>query len=506
MKRYILFIITLMACSFVQAQDAFLIHFKDGTTQRIPHGIYSGILRTWGTETEELEFDGFTPLENDDPWAGLTGNVAKNEDDFLTAMWKDHDGQFIYTVLLLIPATAPTSLPYSFCMSTSPGVDLVHADTVLTLYKPKGYEEQTDVICSVGLGERLVNDYGNGAGILNGLHYSWGNISPNNFRIPLVHGTTYYYRLVAHIPTLRQGGLRDTLTVYGPELSFRIPDFVGESGVVPARMDADGILVPTSDAWAAFKARSFDVGLVAPADSSLCELWVEWTKTEGGRQATESLSRTSHHYDDVLVYFCDTVPDAFLPWLQHRELVFTQEEDFIVAQGVTNEGLKPIAAKEYVDDSASTWGNPSGHFIRFSPINLEGQKATTNATTLISLRQIIPDVSYRMTVTLAPETDTLSHAPLPYRMRIWRTTNSLQLESGLIPSSTSMNDIYNVTDVLSSTEPHILTFEFEPNKLLNQILVVQTNNTVSAVARQRAISEFRIAEIRLTPIESDEGD
>lgn len=500
MKRY-LFIFLCLLCTLAQAQDTYVIHYKDGSTQQIPHGIYTGSLSLWNLETggqTGRDFKTYSSIEMSVKLGNsFRGNVTLQEDDDVTAVWKDTEGKGIYTVLLLMPATAPTSLPYRLCLGISPGQDIEHTDTLLTLANPAGQDAGTQVCISVGLGERLVDGYATGSGSIDGLIFNYG-YSNNNFQIPLLHGETYYYRLVASIPTMCPGGQCDTVLVYGPELSFRIPDLAAESGAVPQELVREEFSLPSSEAWEQFLNTHFLGSTKQVADRGLCELWQEWMQTDEGNAAISSLPTSLHEYDDARVTFYQTIPDAFDDWLRHREIIITDPDEYV---GATNlwEGVVYTQTKvEFVSDTQSEWDNPSDHFMRISRAETADMHFYPSSI-FVSLRHVIPDVTYRMSITFAPESDTETYTDKPCIVTITHVPYTPRVEH--IPNARTATQLYVSPDEgIPATKPTQLSFDIPANELVDKVLNIYGSSSIQ-ISLRGATDVFRIAEIRLTPIE-----
>ena len=511
MKRYI-FLLLCLSCLLVQAQDTYVVHFKDGSTLRVPHGIYTGRASLWNLDNGGQTGRDFKPYSSAEMSAKMGyafhGNATLQEDDEVTAVWKDPEGKGIYTVLLILPVSTPTSLPFHLCLGTSPGQEIEHADTLLALEKPTRRRSDTQYCISVGLGERMVGDYSSRSGSVDGLSFEFGNYNNNNFRLPLLHGQTYYYRLVAGIPTMRPDGQCDTVTVYGPELSFRIPDLAGESGEVPSELVRAELSLPSKEAWHQFLEDHFD-GSELASHRGLCELWLQWQQTEAGRAAATVLPTTVHEYDDARATFFEAVPAEFAAWIRQHEMVLCRPEDFrvptvavVTAAGIVN---SPITLVEQVDDHNSTWGNPVGSYLRFSPTTPEGHSQQILAAgTFVPVEQVVPGVSYRLTITFAPETDTEHYPdiPTPICIEHWSqdhgyvTTLSAAEKTQLYASSKDEG-------LIPATEPTTLTFDLEPDALLGRILYVRSNVTRTGIRNGDHTGIFRLAEIRLTPLDKE---
>jgi hypothetical protein len=511
MKRYI-FLLLCLSCLHVQAQDAYVVHYKDGSTLRVPHGIHTGSISLWNLDTGGQTGRDFKTYSSAEMSAKMGyafhGNATLQEDDEVTAVWKDQEGKGIYTVLLILPVSTPTSLPYHLCIGTAPGQDIEHTDTLLTLEKPTRRRSDTQYCISVGLGERTVSDYSNSSGSFGGMSFEIGNFSNNNFRLPLLHGQTYYYRLVASIPAMRPDGQCDTVTVYGPELSFRIPDLAGESGEMPSELVRAELSLPSKEAWHQFLEDHFG-GSERASHRGLSELWLEWLQTDDGRAAASALPATVHDYDDARVTFYETVPADFASWIRRHEMAWSRPEDFRVptvavaaAAGIVN---SPITTVEQVDDSNSTWRNPVGSYLRFSPTTPEGySQQVIAAGTFVPVEQVVPGVSYRLAITFAPETDTEHYPDLPTPICIEHWSQ----DHGYVPtlSAADKTQLYASSKdegLIPATEPTTLTFDLAPDALLGRILYVRSNVTRSGIRHGDHSGIFRLAEMRLTPLDKE---
>lgn len=495
MKRYIPIFLWLL-CTLVQAQDTYVIHYKDGSTQRIPHGIYPGNISFWGGDAGE---HGLEALRNQAGQASYDQGLSP-----VTDYAKDDALPTHYSVFIALKSGAPTASRLELCLGRQAGVTLEQCDTVLTFQLPDNYlSDRWDNILAFG-------DWAQ-APTLHGTETPWHGPAQDQWlgelkyhRLPLAHGQTYYYRTVARIPVLQSDGHRDTTVAYGPELSFRIPDLAGESGAVPPEVVQQELNLPSVEAWQQFLDSNFPghAGLIS--HRGLCELWTEWLQTDEGRSAASALPGTVHEYDNAKVTFCSSVPTDFAAWMRQHEIVWSEPEDFLTqtVNVTTSDGYKSVPATyiEQVNDADSDWGNPVGSYLRFLPATPDGYPSqVVAAKTFVPLHKVVPGVSYRLSITFAPETDTLNYQALPTPMSIahWSQDYGYALEQD-VPGKTSLFSNTG-SDAISATEPTTLTFDLAPNALLGRILHVGSNVTPVGIRLRNQSGVFRIAEVRLTP-------
>lgn len=495
MKRYIP-ILLWMLCTLVQAQDVYIIHYKDGSTQRIPHGIYPGNLSFWGDDAEE---QGLETLRNQEGQTGYDRGLSQ-----VTDYAKDDALPTHYSIFIALKSDVPTTFPLELCLGRQAGVTLEQCDTVLTFQLPdNSLSKRWNHILAFG-------DFAQ-APTLHGTETPWHGPALNQWlselryhRLPLVHGQTYYYRTFAHIPVLQSDGHCNITVAYGPELSFRIPDLAEESGTVPPEVVRNEQDLPSMEAWQQFLDSNFPGHAGLTSQRGLCELWAEWLQTDEGRSATSDLPCTIHDYDNAKVTFYSTIPTEFAVWMRQHEIIWSEPEDFQVqtVNVTTSDGYKssPITVIEKVDDVNSYWDNPVGSYLRFLPATPENfYQTTVAAKAFVPLHKVVPGVSYHLSITFAPETDTLNYQALPTPMSIahWSQDYGYAFEQD-VPEKTSL---YSNTgsDAISATDPTTLTFDLAPNALLGRILHVGSNVTPVGIRLRNQSGVFRIAEVRLTP-------
>ncbi|MBR4533380.1 MAG: hypothetical protein IKO85_02380 [Bacteroidaceae bacterium] len=495
MKRYIPIFLWLL-CTLVQAQDAYVIHYKDGSTQRIPHGIYPGNLSFWGDASGE---QGLSALRNQAGQPGYAQGLS-----LVTDYAKDDAQPTHYSIFIALKSEAPTTRPLEFCLGRQSGVSLEQCDTVLTFQLPD------NSLSNLWNNVLAFGDF-NKAPTLHGTETPWHGPALHQWLsdlkyhcLPLAHGQTYYYRTFARIPILQSDGRRDTIVAYGPELSFRIPDLAEEGGAVPPEVVQKELNLPSVEAWRQFLDSNFPDHAGLTSHQGVCELWAEWLQTDEGRTSAAALPTTLHEYDDARVTFCSSVPTEFAAWMRQHEIVWSKPEDFLVQTvGVRpHDDYKsaPATIIEQVDDTDSDWGNPVDSYLRFLPTTPDGySQQVVAAKAFVPLHKVVPGVSYRLNITFAPETDTLNYQALPTPMSIahWSQDYGYVFEQD-VPEKTQLYSNKG-SDAISATEPTTLTFDLAPNALLGRILHVGSNVTPVSIRLRNQSGVFRIAEVRLTP-------
>ncbi|MBO4801651.1 MAG: hypothetical protein J5545_07280 [Bacteroidaceae bacterium] len=505
MIRPIFLLISFLVCTAVQAQDAFVVQRKNGAVQRFPHGIFKADIHFWGDDGN----DGNTGLSVTDNHlvnaAGDTchiqGFIIKND---------THD----WAVIISWNGTAPTTRPYQLCISTEEGVSLSNCDSVFVVARAT-YGEMTfggDHYIILGDRDAFAN-FQTWVSTSYGAEYM--NIDCSDY--PLQHGQTYYYRIAAHIPSLRSDGSHDTLTVYGPEYSFRIPDLMAESAFVPAAIARDGLVYPTAEAWDAFLA-----AVSAEADAALSEddasdpygapvtyalpdaetcgkMWVKWLETPEG-QAQDFSAASDYQFDDGTIHFIAEIPAAFHQWARSRELVLTSIEDILPVDISVLNQQKPQCEWSLVTTEREDWPLTSRTYIKACPITYEGT-SNTNAVIDFDTRSLLPGVRYRLTVTFAPEGE------LPEtEENAWHyTPTRLQMgfhQGGQSSTFTVFKNPADATNYFlqSGTEPTVITFPEPFLSLGNRVLRILSAVRPPDLNIQKQINVLRVAEVRLTPV------
>lgn len=491
MKRYIYLIIyiCLCACAQVQAQDAIVVHRKDGTVQRFPHGIYKADVRFWGSEAEgepvqELRYGNFSTVDLGPDWQ-VTSYAKDSEND--------------YAVFIAWDSTAPSDLEQYIWLGTQKGVTAENCDTVLLSLPSEGnYYNQQEI-------NHLMILYAKGDnwGRLSWKGYNlmdsfWGMRPSDIITYPLRHGQTYYYRIAARIPALRSDGGHDTLTVFGPECSFRIPDLMAESDELPASAAIDGLVYPTSQAWEAYRTAHFTADAELPAAEAFGTMWVKWLQTPEG-QALDTSAAVPHVYDDGTIRFLPAVSEAFHEWAMSREIVITDLTETIPVTITVNNQTQPRCEWSLVTTDREDWPLSLRTYIKATPITYQG---TTNTDAAIDFdtRGMMPGVNYRLTVTFAPEgelpqTEENAWYFQPTRLRMGFYPDGKESELKYMDDSSGRQYFEQ-----SGTEPTTFTFTAPSGMAPNRILRIVTAVRPPDLNSKAQINTLRVAEVRLTPV------
>jgi hypothetical protein len=328
---------------------------------------------------------------------------------------------------------------------------------------------------------------------------------------PLLHGQTYYYRIAAHIPALRRDGGHDTLTVYGPEYAFRIPNLMAESGLVPAEVVTDGLTYPTPEAWDAFlegvsadagDALSDETRFALPDAATLGQMWVKWLQTTEG-QAQDFTSTTDRQYDDGTIHFIDEVPAAFYQWARGRELVFSTLDNVLPVNISVLNQPKPQSEWSLVTITKEDWPLDKRTYIKVSPLTYQ---YTSNTTAVIDFdtRELLPGIKYCLSVTFAPEgelEDTEENAwyftSTRLQMGFYLDGNSNQVEYLINPEQSDLTGTRYFLQ--SGTTP--VTITLNDVVMGNRVLRIASAVRPPDLHKKTQINILRVAEVRLTPIE-----
>lgn len=462
MKHIISFILCLLCLAPATAQDVLVVRRKDGSQQRIDNGIYRARISFFGNENEGEGAPELQPVVNPQP--GEYGPLMQVADcgKFENYNGKSFSWKHYYWVTLTWNQVIP-QVPYHLCIGRHPGVTPEDCDTTFVLP-----HDRTSVSTNI-----------------------W------NYSYHFLHGATYYYRIMVQLP-YEQGGQQLTADCYGPEMSFRIPDLMAETDLIPEELIADGITLPSQAAWKAFEDRYFtNPELSRPSVLAWDRLWLKWMQTEQGRKA--DLLIEDHVFDDGIAHFVQTVPEAFYEWACNLEIVISQKESF--SHYNYNAHQTQYVKWTQVTGVSPEWGLPDNSYVQG-----EDSLGTTNIKAVVNTQEAIPGVRYRLKIIFAPETQ----REQTEGNEGYFADNALKIGWHL-PSQDSGGGTF-------LTNPHPEQGEFQNIFMASGTKVVTvtaddftggnggidlllyTENRSSALNRKTRTSTLRIAEIRLTPI------
>ena len=496
MKRYIYLIIFICVCIQLKAQDVIVVQRKDGSVQRFLHGIYKADVHFWGSDTEDGPIEGVSQYLF--PQSPSLGGGWKNVSAYVK------NAQNEYLVVFLWDTNAPTDLPQQFCLSSHPQVDLEHCDTAFQT--PESYTSVYDGsrlkyyshCIVIGTQEAWRGTWIEKQGAdFNDIHSGYVQDTP------LHHGQTYYYRIAAHIPSLRSDGGHDTLTVYGPEYSFRIPDLMVESDEVPTLIAKDGLVYPSLQAWELYRLAHFEADVELPDAEAFGKMWMQWLQTPQG-QTLDTSTAVPHVFDDGTIFFLPDVPEAFHEWVMSREIVITNLTGTRPTTIFVTNQWKPQCEWSLVTTEREDWPLPLQTYIKATPI---AYTSTTNYNSAIDFdtRGMMPGVTYRLTVTFAPEGE------LPQtEENAWYYTPT-RLQMGFYPDGESNKVEYLINSeqsnfmgtryfLQSGTEPTTFTFTAPTGAAPNRFFRISTVVRPPDLNSKVQINVLRVAEVRLTPV------
>jgi len=482
-----------------------VVQRKDGTVQRFPHGIYKANVRFWGSEAEGQDVESLSPEMNlEFPQIGFPGQqVTSAFSSQVTAFRKNEQGE--YAVFLLWPHTAPVSLPDQLCLGTQPQVDAQHCDSVFSVSVPKTYY-YTDIetYCFIGLGAdnllgRLLAD-----GQLKGRYYSYSQ-PEQRLVLPLRHGQTYYYRIAAHIPSLRSDGGHDTLTVYGPEYSFRIPDLMTESDEVPTLIAKDGLVYPSPQAWEQYRTAHFEADVELPDAEAFGKMWMQWRQTPQG-QTLDTSTAVPHVYDDGTIHFLSAVPEAFHEWAMSREIIITDLADTNPVTIYVMNQWQPQSEWSMVTTGHEDWPLPLSTYIKATPLPYTGA-SNINAAIDFDTRGMMPGVTYQLTVTFAPEgelpqTEENAWYYTPTRLQMGFYSGAKSNVAEYLINREQTGYVGTKYFLQSGTEPTTFTFTAPAGAAPNRFLHITSALRSPDLNSKAQINVLRVAEVRLTPVSS----
>ena len=448
-----------VAClGIMQAQDSepdvLTIHFKNGMKQEFPSGARQKTSVFFWGEEDGAQIDGIdveTSFQDEDSdWGVLDWGY--------NATTKEYG-----VVIKYEPKGIPMNYRTLLFFGKTPG---------LSRYQSDNYISRSDML-------PMLIRIGNVTDWQVGTDRDYKSFSNFTSVFPLEYGCTYYYRPAIMIEYEHEG--EPWLTFYyGKEEHFRIPLLMRDTDILPQCFAADGVTFPAAEAWEQFNALHFE-GVQAPSVEQEGAWWQQWLQTDEGK-ANVPDNVTDHVFDDGTIHLVEQIPEAFYTWLVGCESVINRPHQLEIRLFANDKDeMVPIVTCTEVDNVDPAWGLPGNSYLAIEPTNSSAQSAVT------CYPVIIPGQTYKLKLTLAPETryeNTEENATyfLPTKLRI--STGSTVLEKEV---------------AVPATETTVVECEFKAKAEYN----VQIDTRVSASQMRNGIYNriFRLSELRLTPVE-----
>lgn len=445
----------------VTAQNVTTLHMKDGTTRQYPNG--------W-TNTTAISFWEHQP----DNTHGATYEYGDGKTapwDVNACMEKDHQ----YCVAIYWEDNIPKNFDarHGLCIGTEPAVSLencersIETDNTSSSYSPG----HLSLIGSFFTETNMEMKYkGNIV-----YQYISDSEARNWMEMPLEYGKTYYYRTYAK-GFFTKNGQRDSTLFYSDVKSFRVPNVMANCLLVPDEIRKDGIVYPSTEALTAFYNRLATV----PDSVALGQLWLEWIETADGKQLVDALDKVTHTFDDGVIQFVASIPDAFYEWVVTRKIVVNDTKHIA--------GLSMNQAT-MVNDVDGKWGLPNNSYILFEPLN----SAVNHYVDFDVHESLGTGVKYKLEITFAPETryEQADSAALfvPTIVRVSRIS----------PAGKETRIGEESYEVPATEKSTVVIDTFDPAQRLRiQSHVTSRQNREGTYNRI-----FRVSEIKLTPIRQE---
>lgn len=398
----------------IKAQDITTIHMKDGSTVSYENGRYSATdIRFWDCSSEQAR-------------QLLSKGVFRYQLD------KSNNG---YSVEIrwyspfneLIPTNSTT---YAVCVGSKEFETKDDCDFV-----EEGNADATSTIWDYQLGKEY----------------------------QLQKGIDYYCRIMSRTPYMQGGKECEAYTYSKTAYQFRIPNLMGESGLIPEKLSGADVTYPDTTAWAAFYKKHFPE-ISSDMLGSLGYLWMMWWTDH---QSEVSISKDVK-FDDGVLHLVSTIPDAFHSWITSREIV-------INAVQILNMSECTMTRVSNIDEK---WQIPGNAYLLFEPI-----RATANISITFNASEIVPGIPYSLECVFAPDVKEQNNKPTKLNIQ------GTDINGVLTTIGESTYDI-------SATEVTRLTISEPVSNLVN--LTIQSRVTTRQVSQYSRI--IRLAEIRLKPV------
>ena len=391
-KNSILLAVILLCSIAATAQDAIVLHMKDGTTRRFPNG---------QRETTHIRFYDYVPTDIEKPRWDYT--ISTKHDNGYSTEWDVNSVWHIenqYAVGMFWKDDFPQifQLRHGLCFGTKPNLSFDNCEqkaySTDAQIKENNYSTATYSFSSsypschyMVIGQKMTGDMRMDVKRNGGAYAQFFLADTLNNRINtyLEPGQTYYYR------TFAEGQVAGKAEVfYGKEHSFTVPRVMADFGYYP-------YVKGTDEAVAAFNAH-YPEGVVVTWDD-LERFWNLWRASDEGKQIDLTADIATETFDDGTGYRLNRIPDEFYTWITQREVVIDAFD------GLTDIKKIPVtnfqtAIPDSIDNVDAKWNVPGGKYIRFRPaLN------SLNIDVTYSSNEVAPGVRYKLILNFAPETE-----------------------------------------------------------------------------------------------------
>ena len=465
-----------------QNPDVLIMYMKDGTIHRGLCGTNEASIFPFRYDTYEERYRSYTHHKYNYDVEWNVNGVAQTDGNYSVGIvWKD------------VLKADFKNIRNGICFGITPDLTIEQCDYMqyvsdsLELYRMDGMKDVHYML----VGSKVPDDFylkqpGSSFFVfLVQTRYYKNNL--NWLKIPLEYGKTYYYRTFCQGDMLQHGEMK-TVTFYGDEKSFRVPNVMEDSGYSVRYMATD-------EAYREF-CSCFADSITPPAWVKFGNLWEEWMQAEEAKKIDFSSFSTPVEFDNGTAYDLHHVPSEFYTWLTQREIVIDALNGIKEIRKTADSSGDSITLASYelvtTDDE---WGIPGNKYVRYMPTTKNVNYAIT-----YSSNEIVPGVRYKLQMNFAPETeyentDSTSQYFLPTAVR-------LRALSGINNSysSDSRTPYFIMNETIPATEITSIEVDYFSNSDMELELIYEGRTTNAQAHRGTHNRIMRVAEIRLTPI------
>ncbi len=472
-KNSILLAVALICSVAATAQDAIVLHMKDGTTRRFPNG---------QRETTHIRFYDYVPTDIEGRYMGDVFDYTEHANGYITEwnvnsvwhienqyavglFWKDDFPQVFNVSHGLCLGTKP-DLSIDNCEQKAYSTDVQIKEDYRSTYTYSFSREYPSCHYMI-IGQKMAKDM-----MMDARKNFWLADTVNNrINVYLEPGQTYYYR------TFAEGLVAGKTEVfYGKERSFRVPRVMADFGYYP-------YVRGTDEAVAAFNAHFPDGNVITWDDME--KFWNLWRASDEGKQIDLTADITTETFDDGTGYRLNRIPDEFYEWITQREVVIDAFDGLVDVSKVIDSYHQDVetVTRDSVDNVDVNWNVPGGKYIRFRPVI-----NTINHDVTYSSNEVAPGIRYKLVLNFAPETE----------YDVTDTEMANQLLPTIVNVYANGNRIVDRKEIPTTEPTAIVIDDFSPVGMTLD-LKYETRVTNAQVRSGKYNRTMRIAEARLIP-------
>ena len=472
-KNSILLAVALICSIAATAQDAIVLHMKDGTIRRFPNG---------QRETTHIRFYDYVPTDIEGRYMGDVFDYTEHANGYITEwnvnsvwhienqyavglFWKDDFPQVFNVSHGLCLGTKP-DLSIDNCEQKAYSTDVQIKEDYRSTYTYSFSREYPSCHYMI-IGQKMAKDM-----MMDARKNFWLADTVNNrINVYLEPGQTYYYR------TFAEGLVAGKTEVfYGKERSFRVPRVMADFGYYP-------YVRGTDEAVAAFNAHFPDGNVITWDDME--KFWNLWRASDEGKQIDLTADITTETFDDGTGYRLNRIPDEFYEWITQREVVIDAFDGLVAVSKVIDSYHQDVetVTRDSVDNVDVNWNVPGGKYIRFRPVI-----NTINHDVTYSSNEVAPGIRYKLVLNFAPETE----------YDVTDTEMANQLLPTIVNVYANGNRIVDRKEIPTTEPTAIVIDDFSPVGMTLD-LKYETRVSAAQVRSGKYNRTMRIAEARLIP-------